>query len=273
MQEKIGFIGGGHMTAAIISGLVKNTDPATISVSNRSQAKLASLAQQFGVYAAADNAEVVSRSDVVVLSVKPQVMQAVLEPLATDFQQQKPLLISVAAGIKCRSLLDWVNEKLPLIRAMPNVPSAIGEGATGLFANPLVEAHHKKIAEGIFNAIGLSAWVEQENEIDLVTALSGSGPAYVMLLLKAMIDAAVARGMSHQSAHTLALQTVRGTAGVIASNDKPIAQWIEEMLLPGGTTEQAVAALRQHAVPQAVDAAIDAACKRAEQLAKELGKG
>jgi len=259
------------MTAAIVAGLVKHFSPQRISVSNRGQEKLAQLAAKHGINAAPTNEALVNVADVVVLSVKPQILQAVLAPLAESIKAKRPLIISVAAGIPCASIKKWVGADLPIIRTMPNVPSAIGEGATGLYAGTDVSQEQREIAERIFNSIGLCAWVKQEEEIDLVTALSGSGPAYVMLLLQSMADAAVRKGMSKESAKTLALQTIRGTAGMIAKSDKPLAQLIDEMLLPGGTTEQAVAALRQREFPAAINAAIDAATNRAGQLAQELG--
>ena len=270
MQKTIGFIGAGHMTSAIVGGLVQHMEPGLISVSNRSAEKRDALAQRYGVRSVTSNEQLVETSDVVVLSVKPQVMQSALVPLQTSLQKQQPLVISVAAGITCASMNRWMDTELPLIRCMPNVPSVILEGASGLYASSLVTAEHKAIAESVFSAIGLTAWVEQEQDIDLVTAVSGSGPAYAMLLIQGMIEAAERRGMSHAAAKTLAVQTVRGSAGMILKSDKELPQMIEDMLLPGGTTEQAVAALRELGVEAAIDTAIGAAYQRAGELAAEL---
>jgi pyrroline-5-carboxylate reductase len=270
MKQTIGFIGGGHMTAAIVGGLVQVISPELIYVSNRGQQKLEALASRYDIRPANSNSTLVERCDVVVLSVKPQVLQSVLEPLSEVFQHRKPLVISVAAGITCASIERWLGAKLPLIRSMPNVPSVIGEGATGLFAGAQATDDHKAIAQSIFDSIGLSAWVNQETDLDLVTAISGSGPAYAMLFLQSMIEAAERRGMSSEAAKTLALQTMRGTAGMVLKSDKALPQMLEDMLLPGGTTEQAVAALRELDVPKAIDKAVGAAHQRAAELAKEL---
>ncbi len=258
------------MTAAIVGGL-KNNGYEQIMVSNRGQEKLATLVDRYGVTAARSNEELVSDCDIVILSVKPQILEAVLEPLKGPFIERKPLVISVAAGIRCASLRAWCGDDTSIVRSMPNTPSVIGEGVTGLFAFDGVSENQKSLVNGIFQAIGEIAWVENESDLDLVTALSGSGPAYFMLFVQSMIEAAVKRGMSASAAKTLALQTARGTAGMIAHSEKELPQMIEDMLLPGGTTEQAVAALRQHGVPSAIEAAVAAASERAAQLADELG--
>ncbi len=258
------------MTAAIVGGL-KNNGYEQIMVSNRGQEKLAALAGRYGVTAASSNEELVSGCNIVVLAVKPQIMEAVLEPLKGLFLEHKPLVISVAAGIRCASLRAWCGDHTSIVRSMPNTPSVIGEGVTGLFALDGVSDEQKSLVNGIFQAIGETAWVEREAELDLVTAISGSGPAYFMLFIQSMVEAAIKRGMSMSAAKTLALQTARGTAGMIAQSEKDLPQMIDDMLLPGGTTEQAVAALRQHGVPSAIDAAVAAASDRAAQLADELG--
>lgn len=267
----IGFLGSGHMTAALVGGLVKHHPADKIHASNRSQDKLQALADQYDIHAASSNQALVEASDVLVLSVKPQLLKDVVTPLKEQIQLKKPLIISVAAGIRCASLNLWLGDDLALIRAMPNTPSVIDEGACGLFANQFASAQDRTIAETIFNSVGIASWVEQEKDIDLVTAISGSGPAYFMLFVQSLIDAATARGMSKQAAKQLALQTARGTAGMIAASDKPLEQMIDDMLLPGGTTEQAVATLRQQGVPQAIDAAVNSAATRATQIADQLG--
>lgn len=273
MQQSIGFIGSGHMTGAIVGGLVADSaNQHSIMISNRSRDKLVALCEKYAVKPADSNQQVVANCETVVLAVKPQLLEQVVQPLATLFQEKMPLVISVAAGVRSHALTAWIGADLPLIRAMPNMPSVIREGATGLFATHNVSQKQKDVAENIFNSIGLASWLTDENDIDKVTAVSGSGPAYFMLMIQSLIDAAVEAGMAPESAKQLAVQTARGTAGMISQSDKPLEQLIDDMLLPGGTTEQAVAALRQNGLPAALKAAFDAANLRAQQLATELSR-
>lgn len=271
MQQTIGFLGGGHMSNAIISGLVSsNATRPQIMVSNRGKAKLDALCKRFKVQPASNNAALISHCDVVILSVKPQQIQTVIEPLKPLFQTHKPLVISVAAGIQCQSLQHWLGEGIALIRAMPNVPSVIREGATGLYADKNASHEQKTIAAAIFNTIGITTWHTQEEDIDRVTAVSGSGPAYFMLMIKSLADAATQAGMDYNNALQLAIQTARGTAGMLANSEKTIDQMIAEMLLPGGTTEQAVASLQKAEFSATIKRAFNAANNRAAELAKEL---
>lgn len=272
MQQSIGFIGAGHMTTAIVGGLVKHFPANTISVSNRGQQKLVALASKYGINPAPDNASVVANCNIVVLSVKPQLLKSVVESLTQEFQSSSPLVISLAAGIRIDSLNRWLGGSLPIVRGMPNTPCVIGEGVTGLFANTSVADQQRQLADQIFQTVGLTTWVKQEQELDMVTAISGSGPAYFMLFIQSMIEAATARGMSSESAKTLAVQTARGTAGMIATGEKELPQMLQDMLLPGGTTEQAVAVMRQHGVPSAIDDAVEAASSHSALLADKLGR-
>lgn len=269
----VGFIGGGHMTNAIVGGLVNGVKNApSICVSNRGQAKLAALTDKYGVQGAASNEALVESSDVIVLAVKPQVLESVLTPLAEIIQERQPLIISLAAGIHCGAIDSWAGGSLPIIRVMPNTPSLIREGASGLYANDAASESQRDFATQLMAAIGLVVWVEEETQIDLVTAISGSGPAYFMLFIDALVKAASKRGMDEEIAQQLALKTASGTANMLASSDIPLSTQIENMLLPGGTTEQAVAALRQHDIYGMVEGAVEAANRRAKELAEELNK-
>lgn len=261
------------MTGAIVGGLV--TDPRhkpTIYVSSRGQEKLRTLCERYSVNAATSNEEVINKCDAVVLSVKPQILQEVVTPLKAEIQTKRPLIISVAAGIHCETLSRWLGGNIPLVRAMPNMPSVIREGASGLFAYEGVSTEQTQLSENIFNSIGIVSWLHDESDIDKVTAVSGSGPAYFMLMIQCLIDAAVEEGMSLETAKALAVQTARGTSGMIAQSDKPLPHLIDDMLLPGGTTEQAVAALKTAGLPEAMKAAFVAARNRAQQLSEELSK-
>lgn len=269
----VGFIGGGHMTSAIVGGLVSDAvSTPSICVANRGQEKLASLVNKYGVRGAASNEALVKDVDVVVLAVKPQVLESVLTPLASIIQDRKPLIISLAAGIRCDAIDAWAGGNLPIIRVMPNTPSVIREGASGVYANSAVSESQRRFASQLMSTIGLVVWVEEESQIDLVTAVSGSGPAYFMLFIDALVQAASNRGMDKEIVRQLALKTASGTANMLASSELSLATQINNMLLPGGTTEQAVAALRQHDIYGMVDAAVEAANRRANELAEQLNK-
>jgi pyrroline-5-carboxylate reductase len=272
-ETSVGFIGGGHMTAAIVGGLVSDhARQPQIWVSNRGQEKLTALTTKYKVRAAQSNAELLENCDVVVLSVKPQVLEEVLQPLVEHFQQRQPLIISLAAGIECATIEKWSGGALPIIRVMPNTPSVIREGASGLFANRLANDAHRDFTTHLMQVIGLVVWLEQEAHINLVTAISGSGPAYFMLFIDAIISAAKKHGLDEKIVKQLALKTASGTANMIAQSDLPLTEMIHNMLLPGGTTEQAVATLRQGELAALVEAAVDAAYQRAGQLASELSE-
>lgn len=271
MQTSLGFIGGGKMTNAIIGGLVADLEYCPeLWVSNRGADKLAALAADYGINPAASNSLVIEQCPVVVLAVKPQVLQAVLEPLAPLLKEHRPLIISLAAGIKSATIEQWCGTELAIIRVMPNTPSIIRQGASGVFANAHTTAAQREQTAQLLRTIGIVCWVNDESQIDLVTAVSGSGPAYFMLFIESIIEAAVRRGLFPDTAKELALQTAAGTANMIAQSKLPLSTMIDDMLLPGGTTEQAVATFRKLGLADVVEQAVAAANERAQELAAEL---
>ena len=264
------------MTTGIIAGLARSasvTDEIQLSrvfVFDRNPSKLSVLSEQFDINAVADNLELVANSDTVVLSVKPQALKDTLKPLASLMRKQQTLVLSVAAGIRCKSIDSWLGGGLAIVRAMPNMASAIGIGATGMFANHKVDTQQRSFATDLMNSVGITHWVEREADIDLVTALSGSGPAYFMLFIEHLIQSAIKAGLDPQGAKQLALQTARGTTELIQGSDKPIASLIDSICLAGGTTERAVQSFRADKIDSMVAKAFNAAKIRAEQLADEL---
>jgi len=273
VNQIIGFIGGGNMATSLMGGLIDaggvSADQIIVFEPNAGQTK--KLTTALGVRVAADNLDLVTQSDVVVIAVKPQILEAVLTPLAQVFKTNEPLVVSVVAGITVASIERWLNYDHAIVRIMPNTPALVGAGASGLYANQRVTTEQREISQRLADAVGKSAWVESEQHIDAITALSGSGPAYFMLFIQSLIDSAIAAGIDPETAKTLAVQTASGTAAMIESSDKDLQTLIDNVTSPGGTTEQAIKSFHQSNLPTAVDKAFKAAQQRSVELAEELG--
>ena len=271
MQPTIAFIGAGNMSRAIFGGMIKNGYSADkITATGRNIDKLADLAAQ-GINVTTDNALAIKNSQVVVLGVKPQMMQAVCEPLAAICQAQQPLIISVAAGISAQSIETWLGGNLAVVRCMPNTPSLVQEGASALCANERVNQAQKDIAQQVITNTGLALWVDNEAQLNVVTALSGSGPAYFFLLMESMIDAAVSQGLTRETATQLALQTARGAAIIAHEEEDSPAQLRRKITSPKGTTEQAILSFQGAGFADMIKTGMQANIDRSEQLAIELG--
>ena len=271
--KRIGFIGGGNMARSLIGGLVAaGTPPDIVKASDPEKTIRASLASDFGIETTGDNAEILEASDVLVLAVKPQVIEKVLTPLSSSFDAHKPLVISVAAGIPIASIEKWANTDLAVIRVMPNTPALIGAGAAGLFANPRTSVEQRAAAESIIQSVGTSIWVGDETLIDTVTAVSGSGPAYFFYLMEAIIEAGVAGGLEPSAARALVLQTALGASRLALSSDEPPAELRRRVTSPGGTTEAAISSLTEDQCSGSIIRAVDAARLRSIELARSLGE-
>lgn len=272
MDIKIGFIGGGNMATSLIGGLVDG-DHATsdIIIYEPNSDKAKQLARQFQVTIASDNTALIQQSDVIVMAVKPQVLQQVLSPLAESFNTHKPLIISVVAGIQISSIENWLNGQYAIVRVMPNTPALIGQGASALVANERVNQGQRSIAASLLASVGITVWLDNEMDIDNVTALSGSGPAYFMLFIKCLIDAAVNSGMEENTAKNLAIQTAIGAAQLVAQSEDSLETLINNVTSPNGTTEAALNAFAQANLPNVINHAFNAAKRRSQELADELG--
>jgi pyrroline-5-carboxylate reductase len=271
-QPTIAFIGAGNMAGSLIRGLVADGyDPGQIVAADPSTTQLSVLRSQTGVRTAGDNAAAIASAEVVVLAVKPQVLQTVARQIADAVQARRPLVISVAAGIRERTLQTWLGGGVPLVRTMPNTPAMIGAGATVLHASPEVTPEQQDTAESIMRAVGLTRWVEDEGLMDAVTALSGSGPAYFFLVMEAMEQAAVELGIPGETARLLTLQTALGAARMaMESNDDP-ATLRRRVTSPGGTTERALAVFEEQGLRATFGAALKAARDRSVELSDLLG--
>ena len=237
----LAFIGGGNMAASLISGLVTDGyDPQKILVSDPDAEKLASLAAHFRVQPAPENNQAVAKADIIILAVKPQVMESVARSLASAVQQAKPLVISIAAGIRETDLQSWLGGEIALIRTMPNTPAMIQTGAIVLHANHQVSTDQRDLAESIMRSVGLTRWVDDEALMDAVTALSGSGPAYFFLVMEAMEAAGIELGIPADTARLLTLQTALGAAKMAMESSDGPAVLRQRVTSPGGTTESAL---------------------------------
>ncbi len=271
-SPQLAFIGAGNMASALIGGLVKQGyAPARITASDPMPAMLDKLRSIAPVRVTSDNIDAVESADVVVLAVKPQVMKQVLQPLAGTLQARKPLIISIAAGIEIASIARWLGGDLPIVRCMPNTPALVQLGATGLFANAQVNAQQKQLADSMLRAVGIALWVDCEAQLDAVTAVSGSGPAYFFLVMEAMQAAGEKLGLSREIAAQLTLQTALGAARMAIDSDVDVIELRRRVTSPNGTTERAIASFENDKLRALFERALVACRDRSEQLAKELG--
>ena len=268
----IAFIGGGNMAGSLIGGLVADGYNATkIYASDTDREKLASLSARFGIRSASDNLDAVKRSDVVVLAVKPQAMERVARDLADAIQYSRPLVISIAAGVREAHLRKWLGSDVALIRTMPNTPAMLQAGATVLHAGAGVSEQQKSIAETILRSVGLACWVKEEALMDAVTALSGSGPAYFFLVMEAIERAGTELGLPPDIARLLTLQTALGAARMAMESSEGPATLRNYVTSPGGTTESALKRLEASGIREIFAQALRDAKERSEEISSMLG--
>jgi pyrroline-5-carboxylate reductase len=271
---KIAFIGGGNMASALIAGLagtlVAGSD---IHVVDPNADALARLAAQYGASTATAIDAALAGSDVIVLSVKPQQMRDVAAALAPQLAASTPLVLSIAAGIRGADLARWLGGYHAIVRTMPNTPALIGRGITGMVAMAGVSATQRAAADAVMHAVGTTVWLDDEALIDPVTALSGSGPAYVFYFIEAMQQAAQELGLTLEQGTELAIATFTGAAELAAQSAEPVATLRERVTSKGGTTYAAITSMEQAGVKQAIVDAIKAAAARGRAMGDELGAG
>jgi len=272
-QETIAFIGGGNMATSLIAGLVADgQDPQRLIVSDPEKDKRDALLSRFGVRTIDDNAGAVRGADLVVLCIKPQMAARVCRELALAMEERRPLVVSVMAGIRERSIQQWLGGSAPLVRAMPNTPAMIQAGAIVLHATPETSATQRDQAETILRAGGLTRWVQNEEQMDAVTALSGSGPAYFFLLMEILEQAGADLGLDPENARLLTIQTALGAARMAMESDDSPGELRERVTSPGGTTERALDVLEEGGVRVLVTRAVNAACERSSELSRILAE-
>ncbi len=271
----IGFIGGGNMTASLIGGLINaGYSAANIMVSEPDKKRLQILQNDFGVKVNTDNTATLN-CEIIILAVKPQILKTVCQQLAQNKtgrnKSNKPLFISIAAGVKSTDINRWLNNEQTIVRCMPNTPALLQCGATGLFANEFVNNHQKQQATKIMQAVGITIWVDNEAQLNAVTAVSGSGPAYFFLMMEAMQQAGEKLGLTAEVAQKLVLQTALGAARMASEGDASPAELRQRVTSKGGTTEQAILRFQSANYQQLVFDALSAANNRSISLADELG--
>lgn len=272
MHEKIAFIGAGNMAGALIGGLLADGVPAeNLIAADPSSPKCSALRELTGIRTTQDNLAALDRADIVVLAVKPQVLKLVAGELAEAIREHRPLVVSIAAGIRSDALSGWLGGDVALIRTMPNTPAMIQCGATALFATAGVSDAQREQAESLMRAVGLTQWIDDEDQIDAVTALSGSGPAYLFLVIEAMEAAARELGLPAETAHLLTLQTALGAARMALESSEPAETLRQRVTSPGGTTERAIAILEDGGIRDLFARALAGARDRSIELSADLG--
>ena len=265
-------LGAGNMGRALIGGLLRHgMRPEQITVAESKEAARAALSLELGVAATADNAAAIGKADLIVLAVKPQDAGAVLSALAPGLQQRRPIVLSIAAGVRIQALQSWCGAGVPVIRAMPNRPAFVGAGVTGLFAPPEIGASQRAIAAQVMQSVGEVVWVATEEALDVVTALSGSGPAYFFFLAEAMMQAGVELGLPVDTARRLAIATLHGAGLLAQGSDGDLTRLRAEVTSKGGTTEAALNTLQAADFNEIVSRAITAATRRGRELAEQFG--
>ena len=276
-SEQICFIGAGSMAEAIIRGLIeqKTALPSQICVVNRqNRDRLAELHDRYGIaapQAEEDKLNAVQQADVIVLAMKPKDASAAIRDIGKLFKE-KQLIVSVIAGLSIRTIANLMEAKPPIVRTMPNTSSTIGEGVTGISFSAHVTEEQRQTALSIFNSIGITATVE-EHQLDLITGVSGSGPAYIYYMMEAMIEAAVEGGLSEETAKRLVTQTVLGAAQMVKTTGEDPAVLREKVTSPNGTTEAALKLMAENGFPRIVNQAVKRAALRAAEIGKSLEQG
>lgn len=271
-KPQIAFIGAGNMASSIVGGLVQSGHPPQrISAADPFPASLERLREVAAVAVHADNATAVRDADVIILAVKPQVMAEACDSIAGAVAASNSVVISIAAGVTIASMQGRLGEQAAIVRCMPNTPALLGCGAAGLYANARVSDNQRRHAEDILAAVGMTRWVDRERDLDAVTALSGSGPAYFFLLMEAMIDAGCAQGLPRETATALARQTALGAARMALESDVGLEELRRRVTSPGGTTQAAVEHFEAGGLRELVAAAMQAAADRADEMAREMG--
>lgn len=269
---RITFIGCGNMGRSLIGGLINDGYPANcISGVDINDAQRSQTHNQYGIEVLDNTAHTVPGAHVVVLAVKPQAMKDTVVPLRDIFAKEKPLLISIAAGIRLDDLARWAGDGLAIVRAMPNTPALVGTGAAALCANTNVNDTQHDIAETIMRSTGIVTWVDDEILIDAVTALSGSGPAYYFYIMEIMEKAGVELGLTKDQARLLTIQTALGAAKMAMESEHDPEELRKQVTSPGGTTEQALEVMQAGGLDELFSKAIHAAFQRSQELAKILG--
>ncbi len=273
MHTKIAIMGAGNMGTSLLGGLLANQFPREqLWITDPDPEKLRHLRDQFKIHTSEKNSEAVNSADIIILAVKPQVIADVIREFLPFISSKKPLIISIAAGIRETDLQNWLGGHMPIVRCMPNTPALIRAGASALYANAFVSAKQHALAESILRAVGTVVWLEEEKQMDAVTALSGSGPAYFFFVIEALQIAGEKLGLQPEIARLLTLQTAVGSARMAMECNESAQELRQRVTSKGGTTEAALRILEEGQMTELFSNALKSAKKRSEELAEQFSK-
>lgn len=273
LTPKIAIIGAGNMGGSLIGGLLKHGQPADqIIATNLDKTKLEKLQNEFSVQISTDNKKACEQAAVVIIAVKPQAFVHTASQLSPFIQKNKPLVLSIAAGITMAQIEQLLGNNIPIVRCMPNTPAMYGLGASALFANAAVTLSQRTLATQILEAVGCVVWLQNECDMDIVTGLSGSGPAYFFLVMEALHAAATELGLEPEAARILTLQTALGASQMAKMSNHSLADLRKQVTSPGGTTEKAISVLEENNIRDLFKKALRAAKERAAELGHQLGE-
>ena len=267
-DQKITFLGCGNMGASLISGLIANGHPASsLCGVDPDENQLRRVETRYGIRATTGIAEGIPGADVIVLAIKPQTVKTALAEVREELQTERPLILSIAAGIRTGAISNTLGGACPVVRAMPNTPALLRSGATGLYAAAGVSASGREAATHIMQSVGVVVWLEDEALLDVVTAVSGSGPAYFFLVVELLEKIAVDMGLSREQAHLLSVETALGAARMLKEAGEDAATLRQRVASPGGTTERALQAFREGGLEPLLRRALTACRDRSVELA------
>ena len=271
ISDKVGIVGGGNMARAIAGGLLRGGMHATDLLVSEPLPEQCDLLRKelFGAQVTENNRTVAQSADILLFAVKPQILQPVCRDLRAEVQRRKPLIMSIAAGPRIEDISDWLGGNLSIVRVMPNQPALIDQGISAMFANERTDTGGRAQAETVMSAVGEAVWLQRESQMDAVTAVSGTGPAYFYLLIDIMIRSAETLGIDPETAHKLAVQTARGATSLAVAEQESMTSLIERVRSPGGTTKAAFDVLEPAGVRGIFAEAIEAANNRAIELSQE----
>ena len=270
-NQKIVFLGGGNMGSCLISGLISDGyQPQAIHVVDPDPASCERLQRQYQVQVHSESQDALRDAEILVLAVKPQIMKSALNGIKDSLPQPRPLIISVAAGIRSETLQDWLGTRSAIVRTMPNTPAMVGSAATALFATASVSRDQREIAESVMRSVGIIQWLEDEALMDAVTAVSGSGPAYFFRIMEAMEKAACKLGLAPDQARLLTIQTAFGAAKLALESSRDPAELRVQVTSPGGTTERALSVLDDCDIDGLFEQALTAARHRSIELSEQF---
>jgi pyrroline-5-carboxylate reductase len=271
MQKKITFIGAGNMASSLIGGLVADGyDPKLITATDPNQEKLQNLQKKFNIQTTSNNIIGIAEAEIIVLAIKPQNIKNVVQEITVTVKQKKPLIMSIAAMIPVAHLEKWLGLDIAIVRCMPNLAALVRSAITALYANDQVNQEQKNLAESIMRAVGITFWINDETQMNGITALSGSGPAYFFLLMEILQTHAEKIGLPQETAKLLALETALGATRLALETSVPVNVLRQQVTSPGGVTEAALKILESRDIRKIFADAVDTACERSKEIADSI---